>query len=193
MRGQVIGTAGGGLAAPQQWAANAEVQRVGRAAEENTGRVLVKLAERGATVLHDLRIPIPGIHANIDHVVVAGRRVWLIDSKAWAPGWYWTVGGKTRRGLTLVPHADKKTIPMAMDATRRYLTERVGGRFSLGVPILAVWPTRTDQRSNYFFYRPAGKPVVVFGENLERVLSRGVPKRPADPQIVSVLANLVNQ
>ena len=38
-----------------------------------------------AAVLHDLRIPIPGFKANIDHAVVSGRSVLLIDSKMWKP------------------------------------------------------------------------------------------------------------
>ncbi|OOP59265.1 hypothetical protein BMF89_21285 [Arthrobacter sp. SRS-W-1-2016] len=41
-----------------------------------------------AAVLHDLRIPLPGFKANIDHAIVSGKSVLLIDSKMWKPGFY---------------------------------------------------------------------------------------------------------
>ena len=63
---------------------------VGRRAELRTAQVLDRLASQpgGPTVLHDLAIPIPNISANIDHVVVSGRRVLIVDSKGWRPARY---------------------------------------------------------------------------------------------------------
>ena len=81
-----LGRPGGSLVGAT-WAANAAAAKVGRAAELKTALVLDGLAARpgGPTVLHDLGIPIPNISANIDHVVVSGRRVLVIDSKGWRP------------------------------------------------------------------------------------------------------------
>lgn len=59
-------------------------------------------------VLHDLSNPLPGYKANIDHVIVRGREVVIVDSKQWAGGRYWTLFGVTRRGWARVSHADSK-------------------------------------------------------------------------------------
>lgn len=50
------------------WVANDRVARQGREGELQTARVLDRLADRRAVVMHNLRIPIAGISANIDHV-----------------------------------------------------------------------------------------------------------------------------
>ena len=77
----VLGRAGGSLVGAS-WAAHAAVARVGRRAELRTADVLDRLASKhaGPTVLHALSIPIPGISANIDHVVVPGRAC-----RSWTP------------------------------------------------------------------------------------------------------------
>src|SRR5690606_3467832 len=116
--GRVVGRAGFGLAVGDvSWAANDQVAAVGAAGEERTAIELGRIAARpgGPTVLHDLAIPIPGFTANIDHALVFGHRVVLIDTKKWKPGFYWTVAGRTRRGLEAVPHADRKTMVMARE------------------------------------------------------------------------------
>jgi len=48
--------------------------------------------------------------ANVDHMVVTGRTVYLLDSKMWKTGRYWTVFGKTRRGMERIDWADKHTM-----------------------------------------------------------------------------------
>ena len=96
----VIGIPGGGLV-DASWAANEEVAEIGRRGELLTAAVLDRLARPdGPTVLHDLLLPAAsGVRVNVDHVVVSGRRVVLVDSKCWQPGRYWTALGRTRRGL----------------------------------------------------------------------------------------------
>jgi len=92
--GVVLGRPGSGLESAG-WAVNGEVARIGRTGEVRTAALLDSLAARpgGPAVLHDLRIP--GGSANVDHVVVTGSRVHVVDAKVWAPGVYWTWSGVT--------------------------------------------------------------------------------------------------
>ncbi|MET9676385.1 nuclease-related domain-containing protein [Streptomyces sp. NPDC006482] len=53
----------------------------GAAGEKATARLLAPLARRGYGVLHDRAIP--GSRANLDHLVVGGFGVALVDSKNW--------------------------------------------------------------------------------------------------------------
>ena len=146
------GTAGGSLE-DAGFASSAEAARVGRAGEIAVGRTLDAIAAKtGITVLHDLRIP--GAKANIDHVVVSGNRVWLIDTKVWQPGTYLTVFGRTFRGLTRVLHADKRGLPLAQSRIRDYLNER-GCDARLQRPLLVVRSSKPSQPVHLWGYRPA--------------------------------------
>lgn len=51
----------------------------GAVGEERVGALLDRVTSPGIRVLHDRRIP--GTRANIDHLVVTGGGVWVIDSK----------------------------------------------------------------------------------------------------------------
>lgn len=189
--GTVIGRPGGSLV-DASWAKNAAVADIGRGGEQRTAAVLNDLARvpGGPTVLHDLRIPIPGFSANIDHVVVAGSRVTIIDSKVWRHGVYWTLSGRTRRGLAVVDFADKKTLPTAHAALRRHLDARMTRDTVFGPNILAVWPSG-DGLLSTFAYRPQDA-IVVHGKALRRRLPRLTGATPADPVIVQILSQLVN-
>lgn len=189
--GTVIGRPGGSLI-DAGWAKNAAVADIGRSGEQRTAAVLNDLARlpSGPTVLHDLRIPIPGFSANIDHVVVAGSRVTIIDSKVWRHGLYWTAAGRTRRGLEKVDFADKRTLPTAQAALQRHLGSRMTRDTVFGPNILAVWPAG-DGSLLTFAYRPQDA-VVVHGKTLRRRLPRLTGAAPADPVIVQILSQLVN-
>lgn len=190
MRGQSVGQAGGSLAGDTtSWAkASSGAQKAGRDAEIKTAAALSLIVGTGPTVLHDLRIPIPGFSANIDHVVVHGSRVLIIDAKAWAPGFYWTLGGVTRRGWTRAEHCDRKTVPTAVSALQRYLLNlHVPARFDR--PMLAVW--QSHKASSFLMYKPQGAPHVVSGNRLPSWLRRHVKCEPADPAIVMALSELV--
>ncbi len=74
---------------PERWWRGAEGERA-------TGDLLDELPRRWS-VLHDLRVP--GSRANIDHLVIGPRGVWVIDTKAYrgAPRARWrsiTVAGR---------------------------------------------------------------------------------------------------
>lgn len=112
--GRAIAAPGAGLAGSPLWAANASIARIGRQGELRTAALIDAAARRyGFTVLHDLRVPIPGFSANADHIVVSGRQVLLLDTKVWRPGFYWTFDGASFRGFSRFAPADKKTMKLA--------------------------------------------------------------------------------
>lgn len=189
--GQVIGRAGASLD-HASWAKNDAVARVGKSGEVRTAAVLDELTRRdgGPTVMHDLRIPIPGFTANIDHVVVSGRTVHLIDAKVWKPGFYWTIGGRTFRGLSRFAPADKKTMPMAVDAITRHLAAR-RVRATVARPMLVVWPSSTRGRSSFWAMVSPGARLVD-GQAFTARVRRLVGTKPADPDVVAALRPLVN-
>nr|WP_246803762.1 nuclease-related domain-containing protein [Cellulomonas hominis] len=190
--GQVIGRAGTGLGAGcNGWAANRDVARIGRRGELRTGEVLNQIAAKpgGPTVLHDLTIP--GSRANIDHVVVSGRRITLVDSKVWKPGTYWRLPGiGTFRGAERFPYADKGTMAMAVDRLVRFLDERHLAA-QVAAPLTVVWPSS----------REGSVRMLAFGGDLarRRVIpgpllassARRLGSRTADPNVVFALAPLV--
>ena len=188
---RVLGTAGGSLVGAS-WAANAAVARVGRQAELRTALVLDRLAGRpgGPTVLHDLAIPIPNISANIDHVVVSGRRVLIVDSKGWRPARYWSLGHMAFRGRRRFGHANSATPRMAVDGLTRYFRNR-GLRARLVTPVVAVWPSSDRGRLSVALLGMGGCRVSR-GEQLAREVRRAVGLRPADPEIVDALRRLLN-
>lgn len=191
--GSVIGTAGASLQGAPGWAQNSGVVKAGRDGELRTAAILNRMALEpdGPTVLHDLRIPIPGFTANIDHVVVAGDRITLIDSKAWAPGFYWTLGGVTRRGMRPVPHCDKKTLPTACRALEQYLGSRTVRTATFASSVLVVWTERPGAFLSWL-YRPQDA-IVIPGPSLARMVRRVTGHAPANPVLVQALANLVNR
>lgn len=188
--GEVLGTAGGGLS-NASWAANEQVAKVGRIGELRTAEVLDPLARSdGFTILHDLRIPIPGFTANIDHVVVAGSDVLLIDTKAWKAGRYWTFAGTTRRGVRRFAHAATKTPGMAHDTILRFLDGR-GIQASLPQPLVVVWPSSRDGKVSVGWLKmDRCRPIV--GAALASRVRRLMPRKPASPAVVAALRDLIN-
>lgn len=183
--GRILGNAAGSLGHSEAWAANQDVARIGAAGEQRTAEILDRLANQpgGPDVIHDCRIPIPGISANIDHIVVSGADVWLIDSKVWKPGFYWTLGGTTRRGLTRFPPADKRTLPMAADGIRGFL--RTGARIH---QLLVIWPSNQSTPLRTFAYHPAGATRAISGPVFAR--HPIIRRRSGAPAITDRLAEL---
>lgn len=189
--GEVIGTAGGGLN-DAAWAKSAGHARSGQLAELATGKVLDDFAGRHpVAVLHDLDLPLRGYTANIDHLVVSGAGLLLVDSKSWAPGFVWSLGGRGYRGLRPFAAATKRTLPMAVDALTAYLVAR-----NVAVPamsaLLVVWPSRRDGGLSLWALRPPGA-VVVTGQRFAANPGRSMGTRAPDPVLVSALTPLVRR
>lgn len=189
--GTVIGHAGGSLVAGTTWAKNDAVARIGKTGEIRTAAILDPLTRQlgGPTVLHDLLIPIAGYTANIDHVLVSGRTIFIIDAKVWKPGTYWTLNGRTRRGLERFTPADKRTMPMAVQAIANHLAGRRIGA-TIATPLLVVWPSSERTPMRLWAMRSPGARVVTsakFAAETHRLLGG----KPADPAIVAALSGLV--
>jgi len=185
---RLVGRAGAGLESAD-WAVSKEVADVGRSGELRTAAELHRLllvGERGPTVLHDLMIPARGMRANIDHVVVSGRHVWLFDSKVWRPGLYWTLFGRTRRGWERIEWADKKTYIMASRCISDFLAAN-GLKAKVHATFLVVWSSSARGKPNCTWYKPRGAKVIA-GEELGRVCR--LAHKPADQAIVQALARL---
>ncbi|MFS0885153.1 nuclease-related domain-containing protein [Aeromicrobium sp. 179-A 4D2 NHS] len=199
-KGRVVGKAGGSLDQFSTWGqGDGSAAKRGKQGEIRTARLLDELASRdgGPSILHDLRIPMKGVSANIDHVVVSGRRVLLLDTKEWKPGFYWTFRGRSYRGRDRVPHAEKKTMEMASKAVRGFL-EREGVKATVVHPVVAVWPSSNKKTLNVWALRFPGARVI-HADGLGRAVGRVLNSRPwkkwandnADDDVVNALAKLL--
>lgn len=190
MSGYSLGKPGGSLDNSGAWlgASGQGKAQVGSYAEKKTAAVTDERARAtDAVVLHDIRIPLKGYKANIDHVWVSGNTVIIMDTKQWEGGTYWTLFGKTRNGFKLIPHADKRTIPAAVAGITEFLAAR-GIKARIATPLLVVW---SKNPISSLFYRPAGAKFVS-GDAFKRNAVRMLPGKKADANIVHALSELLN-
>lgn len=132
MRGE-YGNPGGSLADTYGAAGDA-----GKYGEMRTAEVLSGFASR-CVVVHD--VIVPGLSANLDHIVISGSRVLILDSKAWRDGFYHRLSDAVmRRGHDEVTH----------DSTEGLL--RMQSMFAESVAVtsirskLIVWPSRNARQ-----------------------------------------------
>ena len=185
----VLGTPGGSLN-DLSGKFGAGQTAAGRDGEIRTARRLADICKPGGpTVLHDLVLPMTGITANIDHILISGRDVRILDSKMWAPGVYWTIAGHTRRGLTRVSHADKRTMAMAVTAINKQLAG-TGVRFVMKRPVLVVWPSNTKKQMMLRLFRPVGAKATT-GPRFASRIGHYAGTKPANQELVAALVPLV--
>ncbi|QUL80638.1 nuclease-related domain-containing protein [Brevibacterium sp. SMBL_HHYL_HB1] len=177
---RIFGVAGGSLEDAPSWAANAQVAEQGRRGELATAHILDELAQRtdGPTVIHDVMLP--GLRANIDHILITDRTVWVIDAKVYAPGVLWTLGGKTRRGFSEFPYPDKHTMEIARSVVVKALRASGAEDFEVRC-LLAIWPSRGKVRAIGF--RPRGSEYVIGRSRIARRLRRAASSGRADTLI----------
>lgn len=181
----VYGTAATGLTTDASFAVNATVAKIGAAGEERTAALLNGFGLKAA-VLHDLRVPIPRIKANIDHVIVSGKRVLILDTKVWKPGTYWTLFGKNRRGTERVDHTAKDQGYMQ----QALITHLRGTGAVVSVPTLVVWPSRTNGAVSLWLLKvPAAR--LIHGAAVLAYVKRFIGRAPADPVITNKLIELL--
>jgi hypothetical protein len=166
------------------WAVNENVAKIGAKGEQKT-EVLLNGFGKKAAVLHDLRIPLPGFKANIDHAVVSGKSVLLIDSKMWKPGFYWSMLGY-RRGWEKTPHVGKSQEYVA-NAMNAFLK---GTGAKVLTPHLVVWSSRDGQPLSTWMLNVPGAEVVN-GLRIVPVMKSFVRGGSADPAIVRRLQELL--
>jgi len=184
----IIGTPGGSLENADWLPASQRGQATaGQSGEKRTAAITDSFVRKtGTAVLHDLRIPIPGYKANIDHVIVSGRDITVIDTKVWEGGFYWTLGGVTRNGFKKVAHADKRTLPAAVRGITDYLNGQ-GIKFRIRRSLLVVWSSKPITS---FLYRPAESRFVP-GNTFRQTIGGLVGKKAADQSIVQALGRLI--
>lgn len=186
----MLGTPGGSVASLQSTFGGRAA--VGQSGEVRTAKVIDPHCQRGGpTVLHDLRLPIAGMDLNIDHIVVSGNRVTILDTKSWKPGTIWTFRGQTRRGLKRFTPADKQTMKMATQAIAALLQASPNSvAFTMQEPIVVIWSSNKSRRMSVSWYRPIGAKAVR-GDVFTRHLRHYVGVVPADPNVVRALAPLL--
>lgn len=128
------------------WAANSGVAAVGAKYEREVGKILNEETS-GVAVFHSLNLPIRNTPADVDHAVLCGSDLWLIDTKGWKRGFYWTAGGRTSRGFTPFKYADGTNMASAYTA----YTKVLDGRVKVHEPLIVV-PRATA--FGLMFYRP---------------------------------------
>lgn len=189
--GLVIGVAGAGLT-DGSFAVDAGTARVGADGERKTAAILDPFTQTASvTVLHDLMVSARGYRSNIDHVVVSGRHVLIVDSKVWLPGFYWTVNGATRRGMARFTPADSHAVDMVADMLTDHLKARRIDA-TLDTPVIAVWPSRKAAAVRTWAYRPP-RGRAVPGRKLSSVVARFATHGPADERIITALTPLATR
>lgn len=181
----IYGKAATGLSGNTSWAASSGAASAGARGEKKTQDILDLFGTKAA-VMHDLKVPVTGSRANIDHIIVSGKRLLVLDTKVWKPGFYWTFAGQTRRGLTRVAHTEKSQ-QYITDALTRYL-KGTGAR--IGSPYLVVWPSNTSGAVSTWMMRVPGAGVISAAA-LNRTVRSFISRTPADPAIVARLKSLL--
>jgi hypothetical protein len=152
--GAIIGTPGKSLldTTANGFTSSTAAARFGARGEISVGNVLNKLAvsHTSAFAFHDLRIPCQkiGYNANIDHVIVCGNDVYLIDAKNWAQGTYFgfgkwrfrkTLNGKLERFMP----AETGTLRMAYTKFDEYLKDTPAKIRGVYVVVVSKTPIKT--------------------------------------------------
>lgn len=194
MPGASYGQPGGSLEAGQDlsWAANSRVAEAGRLGEIEVGNALIDIVADtdGAVALHDAAIPIPGFSANIDHLVVAGTDILLIDAKRWSPALYFSLGSRAYRGMFhRCTFAEKKTMSTASRAIASFAAEFEP---TLITPLVVITSRSSRQRVNTTLLRMPGAAVVTLGQMRRRVRTFTRRRGPADPALVAKLRTLLS-
>lgn len=131
----IFGSAAAGLGVDAHYVASEGARTAGAAGERATAAILDSFATRAA-VLHDLKVP-GQKRINIDHAIVTGNRVVLIDAKTWKAGFYWSAAGRNFRDV-LHPVHTSEAVAIAHTRWAAHLT-RLGLKATLPTPLVAVW------------------------------------------------------
>lgn len=193
--GQVLGVGGSGLV-DASWAASKRVAQIGRTGEVRTAGILNDVARTpgGPTVLH--HITPEGSDADVDHVLVAGTRVHMIDTKVWKPAVYWSMGGIHRRSVSLMSHEvvehapDYGAIERARGRMQRTLEHAGVGPFELVGPFYVVWSSSESKPVTTTFLNLGPGTTVIPGQGLLKAARRMGRGGTASPRIVEALARL---
>lgn len=190
----VLGIPGASLADGGDWAkTDLAGQQMAAKREEMTAAVIDTHARVGAaTVLHDLTVPSKRMTSNIDHIVVCGDDVWLLDTKNWAPGFYWTMRGTSRRGFKKTPHIDKQTLVTNANQVAGMLRNHGCAPRSVRTMVV-VWPSQRASATRTWALDIPGAGTIP-ASALDRWARATMDRsKPANPQIVELLVPLLSR
>lgn len=183
----IYGVSGASASAGGAWAKNDSVAKIGAAGERQVAKALEPYfsSPTSAALFHDLSVP--GRSANIDHLIVSGKDVLLVDSKVWASGFYFTIFSHTYRllkkdgriRLERVDHADKHTYEMLFADLKKILSP-------LGAKILtpAVVVVSNSGTPRVRLYKPLGARAYTLDRFMDKSVL-GTRLKPPDPVILS--------
>jgi len=165
--------------------------RIGRMGELRTAHWLDELtAGTSARVFHGLRIPGVEYDTDVDHALLMGRQLILIDSKLWRPGIYFRFGGHIWRfsghRFARFPQAESRNMEMARDRYRIAL-----GHLVRIDAITVVHSSQDGKRCRFVSKLGHGIPIGEerrFGARLARMARWA---GPPDPAIIDHLNKLL--
>jgi hypothetical protein len=200
--GQIYGKAGKSLAKGQNhdFAASGEVARLGFLGEQMVGGILNSAMEGrpNVHVFHDVNIPLQnsGYNANIDHILLIGNCLYLIDAKRWSAGFYFRLGRfclrKSNSGkFQLFPSGAKKTMCLARDKMTLYL-QQIGTVYHIKKSYLVLCAPKDTGKFNLSLYKPYGATAIT-SQDFRQILERDEFKSnsPSNPKLVEALKRLV--
>ncbi len=154
------------------------------------------------TVVHDVVIKTSRVTVNLDHVVVAGNEVFIIDSKVWYPGVILTLQGRTwiyrpknirdeyHGGLQRAEYLDGQALRAEEQMLKQWLSSNhIIAR--VNQPIMVVWPTKNKRHPNTRLYRPRnGEKVLHGGDRARRYLDSAIPNKAANSLVLDCVVRL---
>jgi len=189
---ETYGTVGGSLRGKGQGWGRGKV-KAGAAGERATSALLDRMFGSDFDVYLFNDVSVPGLdRANADHVVVRGRRVLVVDSKRWAPGFYWRWGG-CRRGRQRFVEGDKTEVTaIAVANLGDWLTARLGYRPSVsGLVVVHPNPGNPGRYRTWALRLPGGLALRV-GERAEALILERLGRRAQpDAALLEALHSLV--
>jgi len=197
MPGSILGTPGGSLdSRSDSWASSKGAADYGRRGEVHLGEALNALISRskGSAVLHDVDDPRGG-EGNIDHLLVSGKRILVLDSKVWAPGFYYTLGDKTYRGMLKRftsgdPHKFESMMGIVESLVKKSRAD-LAGTMIVAMPSSMFWRNPSKLAVRTGLMRPApGAKIVGMSAGLRRA-KRFLRAGEADPDVLGRLTRYV--
>jgi len=193
MSGQFeFGKPGGSLRDKNQSFASKDRSKVGAAGEVKTAEIIrayqSTLPEsRRFTVVHDIMLPSDKYTVNIDHLIITGSRLVVLDSKVWQPARYVSAFGHVYRMgngsfFGRFEPAEKQTVQLICNVLAK--------RF--GIPVngaLVVWSSKYNSEPKLGLYRPKGIKVLT-GADLHRQLPRYVRSQAGDEGLIQAVLKL---
>jgi len=168
----------------------------GREREEargDTARILEEAYASDPTTCVFNDFGTPGFRAaNVDHLVVRGRRVQIMDSEVWAPGFYWSFANETRGEGGRFSQADRRE---ANRARANYYQHLVGDLAHVD-GALVIHPSQGGGKVRKWALAwddpEVGGLRLIMADKLIRTLDRSLgPRRAPDPLLLQALSGIL--